>query len=306
MANALRSIRRSDNTTRLSPSVSGLLTVGASSGRWPLSEGFTASAARWRQPSAGSTGRRGATAAPRRSRWRCWSSNAASCGWSAKSLHRARPWFEAAVRRLPAYVPAHGHLAELDAAQRKTVPAIARLRTLALGSDDPDYATQLARILSDVRQAEEAELWRGRAEARYEELLTRHPDAFADHGAEFWLRVGGDPVRALALAKHNLELRPTPRARALYEAAAAKAHSAETRIHDSSRAVEVRSYPARLRRRLGSTSEAARSRAGSGLWRRICHSGADATTAPQRRAIAGVDASVPARFCRRRPMRRDP
>jgi tetratricopeptide (TPR) repeat protein len=130
-------------------------------------------------------------------------------------LRRARAWCEAAVRRLPAYVPAHGHLAELDAALGETPAAIARLRTLALASDDPDYATQLARILADTGQTEEAEAWRGKAEARYDELLASHQDAFADHAAEFWLTIGGDPERALELARRNLSLRQTPRARAL-------------------------------------------------------------------------------------------
>jgi len=63
-------------------------------------------------------------------------------------LPRARAWCDAAVRRLPAYVPAQGHLAELDAALGQTAASIARLRPLALASDDPDYATQLARILA--------------------------------------------------------------------------------------------------------------------------------------------------------------
>ena len=67
-------------------------------------------------------------------------------------LRRARAWFHAAVRRLPAYVPAQGHLAELDAALGETALAIARLRPLALASDDPDYATHLARILSSTGQ----------------------------------------------------------------------------------------------------------------------------------------------------------
>jgi hypothetical protein len=56
---------------------------------------------------------------------------------------------------------------------------------------------------------------RGKAEARYDELLARHPHAFADHAAEFWLTIGGDPKRALGLARQNLALRQTPRARAL-------------------------------------------------------------------------------------------
>ena len=130
-------------------------------------------------------------------------------------LRRARAWCDAAVRRLPAFVPAQGHLAELDAAQGETAGAIARFRPLALASDDPDYATQLARILGEAGHTEEAQTWRGRAETRYEELLARHPDAFADHAAEFWLTIGGDPDRALRLARQNLALRQTPRARAL-------------------------------------------------------------------------------------------
>jgi tetratricopeptide (TPR) repeat protein len=130
-------------------------------------------------------------------------------------LRRARAWCAAAVRRLPAYVPAQGHLAELDAALGETTAAIGRLRPLALASDDPDYATQLARSLADAGQTEEAQIWRGKAEARYDELLARHQDAFADHAAEFWLTIGGNPARALRLARLNLSLRQTPRAHAL-------------------------------------------------------------------------------------------
>jgi len=130
-------------------------------------------------------------------------------------LPRARAWFDAAVRRLPAYVPAQGHLAEVDASLGETAAAIDRLRPLAIASDDPDYATQLARILGDAGQTEEARTWREEAEARYDDLLARHQDAFADHAAEFWLTIGGDRERALALARHNLSLRQTPRARAL-------------------------------------------------------------------------------------------
>jgi hypothetical protein len=86
---------------------------------------------------------------------------------------------------------------------------------LALASDDPDYAMQLARILDNAGQREEAQTWRDKAEARYDELLAHHHDAFADHAAEFWLTIGGDPARALSLARQNLSLRQTPRAHAL-------------------------------------------------------------------------------------------
>lgn len=130
-------------------------------------------------------------------------------------LRRARAWCDAAVRRLPVYVPAQGQLAEIEAALGEPAAALARLRTLALASDDPDYATQLARILRDAGRTEEAQAWRDRAEARYDELLARHPEAFADHAAEFWCTIGGDRGRALRLARQNLALRPTARAREL-------------------------------------------------------------------------------------------
>ena len=130
-------------------------------------------------------------------------------------LHRARIWCDAAVRRLPEYVPAQGHLAEIEAALGEAAAALARLLPLARASDDPDYATHLARILGDAGQVDEAQAWRDKAERRYDKLLARHPAAFADHAAEFWLTIGGDRARALRLAEQNLAVRPTPRAHAL-------------------------------------------------------------------------------------------
>ncbi len=142
-------------------------------------------------------------------------------------LARAREWLTAAWQRLPAYAQAEGHLAEVEAAMGERDGAITRLRRLATTSDDPDYAAQLARILGETGWLEEAGVWRSRAEQRYDELVTQHPAAFADHAAEFWVSVGGNPKRALGLAKLNLELRATPRAHALLSRAIRRC--AETR-----------------------------------------------------------------------------
>ena len=71
------------------------------------------------------------------------------------------------------------------------------------------------RALRRAGRTEEAQAWRDHAEACYDELLARHPEAFADHAAEFWITIGGDPSRALLLARENLALRPTARAREL-------------------------------------------------------------------------------------------
>jgi hypothetical protein len=102
--------------------------------------------------------------------------------------------------------------------------AVATLQSLAASSDDPDYGAQLARVLRDAGRDGESRHWRRLAAERYDELLARHPEAFADHAAEFWLAAGADPDKALRLAKMNLEVRNTPRARALLtRAVAAKA-----------------------------------------------------------------------------------
>lgn len=60
------------------------------------------------------------------------------------------------------------------------------------------------------------------AEARreWERYVAALPEAFSDHAARFYLAGGGDPARALVLAKANLANRDTREARALYVEAA--------------------------------------------------------------------------------------
>jgi tetratricopeptide (TPR) repeat protein len=127
--------------------------------------------------------------------------------------------FGAALRLVPAYAPALGHLAEVEAGIGNVEMAIARLYPLTHASDDPDYAAQLARILCEAGRTSESSHWRKFAAARYDELVAIHPEAFADHAAEFWLGVGADPNKALTLAKTNLGLRKTPRAYELFSQA---------------------------------------------------------------------------------------
>jgi tetratricopeptide (TPR) repeat protein len=139
-------------------------------------------------------------------------------------LDEARRSFEAAWRSVPAYAQAQGHLAEVEAELGEIDSAISRLQSLAASSDDPDYAAQLARILAEAGHDNESRLWRKLAAVRYDELIARHPEAFADHAAEFWLAAGAEPDKALRLAKMNVEVRNTPRARGLL----AQAFAAQT------------------------------------------------------------------------------
>ena len=141
-------------------------------------------------------------------------------------LDDARKSFEAAWRLVSAYAPANGHLAEVEAELGEIDSAVSRLHSLAASSDDPDYAGKVNGILGDAGRDGESRHWRQLAAARYDELIASRPEAFADHAAEFWLAVGADPGKALRLAKMNVEVRNTPRARRLMaQAVAAQAES---------------------------------------------------------------------------------
>lgn len=138
---------------------------------------------------------------------------------SQQNFDRARFWFQTAVDRLPAFAPAQGHLAEVEAMCGETDRAIERLIPLTTSSDDPDYTSALARVFKQAGRIDEASLWRAKAAARYDDLVFRHRDAFADHAAAFLLENCSAPRRALSLAKRNLEIRCTPRAQRLFERA---------------------------------------------------------------------------------------
>ena len=98
-----------------------------------------------------------------------------------RDLPAARAWFGTAARRVPAYAPALGHLAKVDAALGAPDAAVERLHALTESSDDPVYANTLAGVLSDAGRPREAERWRVRAANRYQELVAHHPDAFDHH-----------------------------------------------------------------------------------------------------------------------------
>ncbi|MCX4515357.1 tetratricopeptide repeat protein [Streptomyces sp. NBC_01619] len=134
-------------------------------------------------------------------------------------LDAARACYEAARRRVPDYAPALGHLAEVELLRGSPPAAVALLRPLTRTSDDPEYASHLAAALHAGGRVHEAQQWRERAVTGYDDLVVRHPEAYADHAAEFWLTVGADADRGLELALQNLTFRQTARAHALFQRA---------------------------------------------------------------------------------------
>jgi tetratricopeptide (TPR) repeat protein len=128
---------------------------------------------------------------------------------------RARESFRVALIKLPQYAPAGAHLAEVHARLGDAEAAITLLRPLASASDNPEYAGQLSRFLRDIGRAGESGLWRARAARRYDELVSCHVEAFADHASDFWLDEGMHSDRVVELARINVRIRDTPRAREL-------------------------------------------------------------------------------------------
>jgi tetratricopeptide (TPR) repeat protein len=110
-----------------------------------------------------------------------WSVNAMRRG----SLERAEQIFAELDQVLPAHVPGRGHRAEVALARCEFDLALALITPLLKISDDPEYRGTYAEILAARGDAEAAAEEAERAAARYELLLARRPEAYADHAAFF-------------------------------------------------------------------------------------------------------------------------
>ncbi len=123
---------------------------------------------------------------------------------------KAISYYRAATERLPEYAVAQAHLAGLLAAEGDRPQAIERLREVTKTATDPEFVGQLAGLLEEAGQHDEAAKLKAQATAGFEKLLARHPAAFADHAARFYLGPGANPKRAFELAELNLEGRQSP------------------------------------------------------------------------------------------------
>jgi tetratricopeptide (TPR) repeat protein len=159
---------------------------------------------------------------------------------------RARGYYEAAVERLPGYAAATQHLATVLAAQGERGQAIALLRSLLETSDDPEVLSELARLLRAEGSSAQADELSARARARYHELLSRHPAAFAAHAARFYLGEGKDPARAVELAATNVEVRPVADAYQLMVEAQLATADARAACKTAERAMRLPARPKQL------------------------------------------------------------
>ncbi len=159
------------------------------------------------------------------------------------NLDRAAARYRAVLRRLPRHVQAAVHLSALELARGQLATAASVLAPLG-SIDEPEVVALRADVLQRQGQGVEAEQLRQRVDARYRALLARHPEAFADHAARFFLT--RDAHRALALARLNLAARQTPAAYDLALSAALAAGDEPGRCEVAQAAQRLPHPPARL------------------------------------------------------------
>ena len=159
---------------------------------------------------------------------------------------RATKWYRIAIDYLPCYVKARVHLAEIYLDEGRTHDAMALLAPV-LESNDPEVSWRLADIAHAAGDAREAALHLAAARSGFDALMAKHPLAFADHGAEFYMGSGDNPARAFALAQLNLANRPTQRAFEQAHSAALAAGDADTaaRLHEDARERWGKAWPRR-------------------------------------------------------------
>jgi len=159
-------------------------------------------------------------------------------------LDRAAERYRAVLRRLPGHAQAAVHLAWIEMVLGHLDAAEEAMHTLLPEASDPEISATRAALarrrgdLATVAREESA------ARSRYHLLLERHPDAFADHAARFFLE--REPTEALRWAVHNLEVRQTSEAYDLALTAALRAGDRRARCDLARRAGAVTKGTARL------------------------------------------------------------
>jgi tetratricopeptide (TPR) repeat protein len=159
-------------------------------------------------------------------------------------LDRAAERYGAVLHRLPGHAQAAVHLAGIEIIRGRLDPAEEALRTLLPEASDPEIlATRaaLARRRGDLPTAAREE---SAARDRFHALLERHPDAFADHAARFFL--DREPREALRWAVHNLDVRQTSEAYDLALTAALRVGDSRVRCDLARRATAVTGLTVRL------------------------------------------------------------
>ncbi len=121
-------------------------------------------------------------------------------------IEQAARFFSAARDRLPQYYLATEHLAECLTELGRFEEARALYAEVIEQTGNAEFLAALAGLEELAGNAALAQSLQMQAEQGYRALLERHPDAYAQHAAEFYLEIG-QTERAVELARRNLALR---------------------------------------------------------------------------------------------------
>ncbi len=121
-------------------------------------------------------------------------------------IEDARRFFAAAADRLPGYYLAEEHLAECEALLGDVDAARSRYLRVIAATGNPEFAAALSGLERDAGNVPLADALQALARSGYDDLLRRHPLAYAQHAAEFFIETG-ETAHAHALARENAALR---------------------------------------------------------------------------------------------------
>lgn len=133
-------------------------------------------------------------------------------------LKIAATWYSQAIQYLPQYVHARVHLSEIYLEWGRLEDALNLLEPIK-DIKDPEINWRKGQILEAQNKLEESKVCFAHADQLYQSLLDKHPAAFADHAAEYYLSSGANPALAFELAQLNFQIRPTLRAFNLFHEA---------------------------------------------------------------------------------------
>ncbi len=118
----------------------------------------------------------------------------------------AKSFFASAHQRMPRYFLATEHLAEVETELRNFDVARKLYVDVIEQTGNPEFIAALAGLESAAGNKAETARLNAEAKSAFAALYARHPDAYAQHYAEFLLETG-DVEKALELAERNIGLR---------------------------------------------------------------------------------------------------
>jgi tetratricopeptide (TPR) repeat protein len=117
--------------------------------------------------------------------------------------------YKAAIKAFPNYYAALDHLAELRAARKDYIGALALYQLLADRFPRPEFFQAIGDVLVSQGKAEAAKPWHDRALAAYLKATEDGEVYFFHHLASFFSDVRQAPAEAIKYARRDLELRHT-------------------------------------------------------------------------------------------------